>query len=106
MEAINEKYIEFGNPGNAFTKCNILSENIYGVDIDPQAVELAKLNLLIYAVDEQIKLPNLAKNIEVGNSLIESGGKSNRPFSWKDEYKNVFDEGGCCRQSAVSERKR
>lgn len=94
MEAINEKYIEFGNPGNAFTKCNILSENIYGVDIDPQAVELAKLNLLIYAVDEQIKLPNLAKNIEVGNSLIESGGKSNRPFSWKDEYKNVFDEGG------------
>ncbi len=62
----------------------ILLNNIYGVDIDPQAVEVTKLSLLLKVLegeDEQTiaqqlalfhkrVLPDLANNIKCGNSLI------------------------------------
>jgi adenine-specific DNA-methyltransferase len=61
----------------------ILLQNIFGVDLDSRAVEIAKLNLLLKALEgleepEQdsrgIKLlPNLSLNIRCGNSLISSG---------------------------------
>jgi type I restriction-modification system DNA methylase subunit len=51
LETVNEKYKDFNNPGGQYTKSGILLGNIYGVDLDPQAVELAKLNLLIGALD-------------------------------------------------------
>lgn len=56
----------------------ILENNIYGVDIDPRAVEIAKLNLIIKALEgtryQDLKgrklLPNLSLNIRCGNSLV------------------------------------
>jgi len=59
-------------------KKEILLNNIYGVDIDPQAVEVTKLSLLLKVIedpgqlsylDERI-LPDLGRNIQCGNSLI------------------------------------
>jgi type I restriction-modification system DNA methylase subunit len=65
-------------------KKRILLNNILGVDIDPQAVEVTKLSLLLKvlehesreSIDQQVKLglegvlPNLEDNIKCGNSLI------------------------------------
>ncbi|HJH25983.1 MAG TPA: hypothetical protein C5S37_04230 [Methanophagales archaeon] len=65
-------------------KKRILLNNIFGVDIDPQAVEVTKLSLLLKvlehesreSIDQQVKLglegvlPNLEDNIKCGNSLI------------------------------------
>jgi len=65
-------------------KKRILLNNLFGVDIDPQAVEVTKLSLLLKvlehesreSIDQQMKLglegvlPNLAGNIKCGNSLI------------------------------------
>ena len=62
----------------------ILLNNIYGVDIDPQAVEVTKLSLLLkvlegeseQTISSQLKmfqeraLPDLGNNIKCGNSLI------------------------------------
>ena len=62
----------------------ILLNNIYGVDIDPQAVEVTKLSLLLKVLEgeteqtitKQLKLfheralPDLGSNIKCGNSLI------------------------------------
>lgn len=62
----------------------ILLNNIYGVDIDPQAVEVTKLSLLLKVLEgesertivRQLKLfheralPDLGNNIKCGNSLI------------------------------------
>ena len=62
----------------------ILLNNIYGVDIDPQAVEVTKLSLLLRVLEEETKqtigaqlelyqeraLPDLSNNIKCGNSLI------------------------------------
>ena len=53
----------------------ILKSNLYGVDINPQAIEIAKLRLWLWLVDayEPAKveaLPNIDYNLRVGNSLI------------------------------------
>jgi len=81
---ISEKYKSFGAPNNELMKIQILEENIYGIDLDPQAVEITRLNLLINALDERMKLPFL-DNIKNGNSLL---------MNWKEEFPEVFKDGG------------
>ncbi len=105
LETINDKYKDFSSPGNQDTKTQIILENIHGVDLDPQAVELAKLNLLIDALDKKDKLPDLTENIRVGNSLISGSeeelkkyfGKNWRDkkhFNWDEELSSVIKQGG------------
>ena len=87
----------------------ILLNNIYGVDIDPQAVEVTKLSLLLKVLegeDEQTiaqqlalfhqrVLPDLANNIKCGNSLIGPDFYDGQQMTLLDEeemyYINVFD---------------
>ena len=80
-------------------KHDAIQNCLYGVDIDPGAVEIAKLRLwLSLVVDEQdvrrIKpLPNLSYKIVTGNSLL--GVDTNELENWKafrrlEELKPVF----------------
>jgi hypothetical protein len=87
----------------------ILLDHVYGVDIDPQAVEVTKLSLLLkvlegesqQTLDNQLRLfheralPDLAPNIKCGNSLIGPDFYDNRQMTLLDEderYRiNVFD---------------
>lgn len=94
LEVIHAKYVEFGSRGDVWTKIDILLNNIYGVDLDPQAVEIARLNLLINALDTKMKLPSLANNIKKGNSLISDKKVSSEAFNWKEEFPEVFKQGG------------
>ena len=100
----------------------ILLNNIYGVDIDSQAVEVTKLSLLLKVLEgesdeslaAQLKLfheralPDLGDNIKCGNSLVgpdynhdmqasllddESQYKIN-PFDWESEYGSIMKSGG------------
>ncbi len=97
-------------------KKRILLDNIFGVDIDSQAVEVTKMSLLLKvlehesrdSIDQQMKLglegvlPNLGDNIKCGNSLIgpeyyelgQQGSLFNEEemrrvnvFDWEDESK-------------------
>ena len=75
----------------------ILTRHIFGVDIDPQATEVAKLNLLLKAlegethetVNSQLKLfhnralPDLDSNIKCGNTLLE-------PTDLQDPQLSIF----------------
>jgi hypothetical protein len=88
-------------------KKRILLSNIYGVDIDPQAVEVTKLSLLLKVLegesDETLKrqlsfvkeraLPDLGKNIKCGNSLIGPDYFTGKMFPDEEEMRriNVFD---------------
>lgn len=105
LEVINDKYKEFHSPGDIYTKIQILIENLYGVDLDPQAVEIARLNLLINSLDAQTKLPSLSNNIKNGNSLISGTDeelkkifgkdwRDKKPFNWQEEFPEVFKQGG------------
>ncbi len=96
----------------------ILLDNIFGVDIDSQAVEVTKLSLLLKvlenetkeSVNQQLKLfqqralPNLDNNIKCGNSLVDSSYFSQKtlssdtrewekinPFDWEKEFPFKFD---------------
>ncbi len=87
----------------------ILLNNIYGVDIDPQAVETTKLSLLLKVLEgeneqtqgQQLRLfqeralPDLADNIKCGNSLIGPDfyeGRQMGLFDAEEMYRiNVFD---------------
>ncbi len=44
-----------------FAKFDILKDNIYGVGLDTQAVEIAQLNLLLKVLSQKTKLPTLEK---------------------------------------------
>ena len=104
-DLIADRYRYFNAPVNYITKVQILSENIYGVDLDLQAVEIARLNLLINALDTQFKLPLLSHNIRNGNSLISEtdaelkkyfgpNWRDKKPFNWQEEFPEVFKQGG------------
>lgn len=96
----------------------ILLNNIYGVDIDAQAVEVTKLSLLLKVLENETKesvsqqlklfkeraLPSLENNIKCGNSLVNSSYFSQKtlnsnteelekinPFDWESTFPFKFD---------------
>jgi type I restriction-modification system DNA methylase subunit/predicted type IV restriction endonuclease len=103
-------------------KKRILLNNIYGVDIDPQAVEVTKLSLMLKVLEgestqtlsnelqffRERALPDLSNNIKCGNSLIgpdfydqmemnfiddEEKLRIN-VFDWNVEFKEIMNKGG------------
>jgi hypothetical protein len=106
----------------AAEKKRILLRNIFGVDIDAQAVEVTKLALLLkvleYESDETVSnqlrlyheraLPDLGANIKCGNSLIGPDFYNGRQlsllddeeryrinaFDWKTEFPEILKAGG------------
>jgi hypothetical protein len=105
-------------------KKRILLDNIHGVDIDPQAVEVTKLSLSLKVLEGESKesigaqmslfkeraLPDLGKNIQCGNSLIGPDYYTDRQmtlgledeeerqrvnaFDWKVAFPEIFRAGG------------
>lgn len=74
---------------------SILERNIYGVDLNDESVEIAKLSLWLRTAQKGRKLNSLNDNIKCGNSLIDdvevAGDKA---FSWEKEFPDVFAKGG------------
>jgi type I restriction-modification system DNA methylase subunit len=72
---------------------SILENNLYGVDINEDAIEIAKLSLWLRTARKGRKLSNLSNNIKCG--LIDDAAVAgDKAFVWKDEFKTVFDKGG------------
>ncbi|MBO5801405.1 MAG: Eco57I restriction-modification methylase domain-containing protein [Alistipes sp.] len=73
----------------------ILENNLYGVDINEESVEIAKLALWLRTAQPHRKLSSLNNNIKCGNSLISdvevAGDKA---FDWEAEFPQVFEKGG------------
>lgn len=96
-------------------KKKILLNNIYGVDIDTNAVEVTKLSLLLKCMEGETQasiahqlsmfkervLPTLDENIKSGNSLIDTDYYDNqldfgeerkiKPFNWQKEFSHIFN---------------
>ncbi len=101
-------------------KKRILLNNIFGVDIDSQAVEVTKLSLLLKVLEgennqtlaNQLRmfheraLPDLGDNIKCGNSLIgydfyeqttmldQEDRNQINPFDWKQGFPEIMKAGG------------
>ncbi len=73
----------------------ILENNIYGVDINEESVEIAKLSLWLRTAQPRRKLNTLNNNIKCGNSLIDDPKVAgDKAFNWKEEFPEIFKNGG------------
>ncbi len=72
----------------------ILENNLYGVDINEEAVEIAKLSLWLRTAERGRKLADLSTKIKVGNSLIDDQDVAgDKAFVWAEEFPEVFGDG-------------
>ncbi len=72
----------------------ILSGNLYGVDVNAESVEITKLSLWLRTAKRGQPLQSLRSNIRVGNSLIEDADYHYRAFRWREDFPEIFEEGG------------
>ncbi|WP_417885571.1 Eco57I restriction-modification methylase domain-containing protein [Zunongwangia sp.] len=73
----------------------ILENNIYGVDINEESVEIAKLSLWLRTAQPRRKLNDLSSNIKCGNSLIDAKSVAgDKAFKWEEEFPTVFAKDG------------
>ena len=74
---------------------SILENNLYGVDINEESVEIAKLSLWLRTAKPHRKLNSLNDNIKCGNSLIDDPAVAGeKAFNWQTEFPKVFAKGG------------
>ncbi len=74
---------------------SILENNIYGVDLNDESVEIAKLSLWLRTAQKGRKLNSLNNNIKCGNSLIDDHEVAGeKAFNWQQEFPTVFENGG------------
>lgn len=72
----------------------ILNSNLFGVDINPESVEITKLSLWIKTAQKNKQLTFLDDNIKCGNSLINDSYIDSNAFNWEDNFPQVFKDGG------------
>jgi hypothetical protein len=74
---------------------SILENNLFGVDINNESVEIAKLSLWLRTAQPSRKLNDLSHNIKCGNSLIDDPEVAgDKAFNWETEFPQVFANGG------------
>jgi len=74
---------------------HILANNIYGVDINPESVEITKLSLWLKTANKGEKLTYLDNNIKCGNSLIDDPVVAgDLAFEWEKEFADIMSGGG------------
>ncbi len=98
-----------GAVGGAISEAPLIAEilagNIYGVDINPASVEIAKLALWLHSARADSPLSSLDHTIRCGNSLVDTDFWAGRErfqdqfesinaFDWEGAFPEVFDRGG------------
>lgn len=74
---------------------SILENNLFGVDLNEESVEIAKLSLWLRTAQPNRKLNDLNNNIKCGNSLIDDATiAEEKAFNWQKEFPQIFEKGG------------
>ncbi len=72
----------------------ILQNNLYGVDLNEEAVEICRLSLWIKTARRGKPLTSLDHTIRVGNSVIADPKVHAKAFDWHTAFPEVFEQGG------------
>lgn len=97
---VNNKLAELEGKGMAGDLLDpdseILTHNLFGVDVNSESVEIAKLSLWIKTARRGKVLDSLDANLRVGDSLIENASYAyrNHGFEWKTAFPEIFESGG------------
>ena len=74
---------------------SILENNLFGVDLNEESIEIAKLSLWLRTAEPNRKLNSLNDNIKCGNSLIDNPEVvGDKAFNWEQEFPQIFAKGG------------
>lgn len=74
---------------------SILENNLFGVDLNEESVEIAKLSLWLRTAQLNRKLNDLNNNIKCGNSLIDDPDiAGEKAFNWQKAFPKIFEKGG------------
>ena len=82
----------------------VIRDNIYGIDISRQSVEITKLSMFLLTASLYERLPDLADNIRVGNSLVSRTNGEHATFAWEKEFPEVFPRTGMVRDESAGGR--
>jgi hypothetical protein len=95
-----------------FEKRQMVLDHLFGVDIDPQACEVARLSVMLKMLEDEYGivpgraiLPTLDYNIQCGNSLVSGDvlklqsffredWTKTKPFDWEVHFQKIMNEGG------------
>lgn len=100
LQQVNTKLAELSGTGMAGDLLDpdseILTHNLFGVDVNSESVEIAKLSLWIKTARRGKVLDSLDANLRVGDSLIEDSSFAYRShgFEWKTAFPEIFASGG------------
>nr|WP_199291492.1 MULTISPECIES: DNA methyltransferase [unclassified Limnothrix] len=72
----------------------ILNQNLYGVDLSSESVEITKLSLWLQTAEKGQALTNLDDNIKAGNSIVADRAVDPRAFDWERAFPEVMADGG------------
>lgn len=74
---------------------SILKNNLFGVDINDESIEITKLSLWLKTANKNETLTSLDNNIKCGNSLIsDSYIAGKKAFNWQENFREVFENDG------------
>lgn len=80
---------------DANADAEIITGNLYGVDVNAESVEITKLALWLKTARRGRPLESLELNIRCGNSLIEDSDIDRRAFVWRNDFRSIVEgEGG------------
>lgn len=75
-------------------KKDIVNNNIFGVDLNAESVEITKLGLWLKSASKKDPLALLDNNIKCGNSLISDKSVSDKAFDWNKQFPEIMKAGG------------
>ena len=94
---IDKKLLDLTGEQDLFSDTTryILENNIFGVDLNRESVEITKLSLWLKSANKNKTLTTLENNIKCGNSLIKDKEiAKDFVFDWEKEFPEVFKNGG------------
>lgn len=96
IKQISPKEEHFGDLLDYTPDSDILTNNLFGVDVNSESIEIAKLSLWVKTARRGKTLDSLDKNLKVGDSLIEDSSFAylSHGFTWATAFPDVFAEGG------------
>ena len=73
---------------------DILNNNLFGVDLNPESIEITQLALWLETAEKGKKLKPLDKNIQQGNSIIHHKHTDKSAFLWNVQFNKIMQAGG------------
>jgi hypothetical protein len=92
--SVTGRLADLGAPVDFDIFDEIVTRNLFGVDLNPESVEITRLSLWLKTARRRHKLQNLEATIRVGDSLVSDPAWTERPFDWASAFPQVFENGG------------